>query len=106
MTMKSVGAAAFDMIEEVRRQFREIPGIMEGQGRPQYGECVAISTKAALREMIAPGVLIMGSPLVVGFLFGVEVCCWNAGRITGHRWCAGDCFFQLRRSLGQCEEIH
>jgi|TARA_B110000305_G_C19460227_1_gene653764 H(+)-translocating pyrophosphatase len=72
MTMKSVGAAAFDMIEEVRRQFREIPGIMEGQGRPQYGECVAISTKAALREMIAPGVLIMGSPLVVGFLFGVE----------------------------------
>jgi H(+)-translocating pyrophosphatase len=72
MTMKSVGAAAFDMIEEVRRQFREIPGIMEGQGRPQYGECVAISTKAALREMIAPGVLIMGTPLVVGFLFGVE----------------------------------
>src|SRR5690606_30110585 len=51
MTMKSVGAAAFDMIEEVRRQFREIPGIMEGQGRPQYGQCVAISTKAALREM-------------------------------------------------------
>ncbi|MDG2174941.1 MAG: V-type H(+)-translocating pyrophosphatase [Gammaproteobacteria bacterium] len=72
MTMKSVGAAAFDMIEEVRRQFREIPGIMEGQGRPQYAECVAISTKAALREMIAPGVLIMGTPLVVGFLFGVE----------------------------------
>ena len=72
MTMKSVGAAAFDMIEEVRRQFREIPGIMEGQGRPQYGECVAISTKAALREMIAPGILIMGTPLVVGFLFGVQ----------------------------------
>ena len=72
MTMKSVGAAAFDMIEEVRRQFREIPGIMEGQGRPQYGQCVAISTKAALREMIAPGVLIMGTPLVVGFLFGVQ----------------------------------
>jgi H(+)-translocating pyrophosphatase len=72
MTMKSVGAAAFDMIEEVRRQFREIPGIMEGQGRPQYAECVAISTKAALREMIAPGVLIMGTPLVVGFLFGVQ----------------------------------
>ena len=72
MTMKSVGAAAFDMIEEVRRQFREIPGIMEGQGRPQYGQCVAISTSAALREMIAPGVLIMGTPLVVGFLFGVQ----------------------------------
>ena len=72
MTMKSVGAAAYDMIEEVRRQFREIPGIMEGQGRPQYGQCVAISTQAALREMIAPGVLIMGTPLVVGFLFGVQ----------------------------------
>jgi K(+)-stimulated pyrophosphate-energized sodium pump len=72
MTMKSVGSAAFDMIEEVRRQFREIPGIMEGQGRPQYGQCVAISTKAALREMIAPGILIMGTPLVVGYLFGVQ----------------------------------
>jgi K(+)-stimulated pyrophosphate-energized sodium pump len=72
MTMKSVGSAAFDMIEEVRRQFRTIPGLMEGTGRPEYGTCVAISTKAALREMIAPGVLIMGSPLVAGFLFGVQ----------------------------------
>ncbi len=80
MTMKSVGAAAFDMIEEVRRQFREIPGIMEGQGRPQYAQCVAISTKAALREMIAPGVLIMGTPLVVGFLFGVSAV---AGMLAG-----------------------
>jgi len=80
MTMKSVGSAAFDMIEEVRRQFREIPGIMEGQGRPQYGQCVAISTKAALREMIAPGVLIMATPLVVGFLFGVPAV---AGLLAG-----------------------
>jgi K(+)-stimulated pyrophosphate-energized sodium pump len=72
MTMRSVGDAAFEMIEEVRRQFREIPGIMEGTGTPDYAECVAISTKAALKEMIAPGVLIMGSPLVAGFLFGVE----------------------------------
>jgi K(+)-stimulated pyrophosphate-energized sodium pump len=72
MTMKSVGKAAFDMIEEVRRQFRTIPGIMEGTGQPDYAQCVAISTKAALREMIAPGVLIMGTPLVAGFLFGVE----------------------------------
>jgi len=78
--MKSVGAAAFDMIEEVRRQFREIPGIMEGQGRPQYGQCVAISTQAALREMIAPGVLIIGTPLVVGFLFGVQAV---AGLLAG-----------------------
>ncbi len=80
MTMKSVGSAAFDMIEEVRRQFREIPGIMEGQGRPQYAQCVAISTKAALREMIAPGVLIMGTPLAVGFLFGVSAV---AGMLAG-----------------------
>jgi len=72
MTMKSVGKAAFDMIEEVRRQFKTIPGIMEGTGQPDYAECVAISTKAALREMIAPGILIMGTPLITGFLFGVE----------------------------------
>lgn len=71
MTMKSVGKAAFDMIEEVRRQFRSISGIMEGKTEPDYEKCVEISTKAALREMIPPGVLIMGTPLVVGFLFGV-----------------------------------
>jgi len=72
MTMKSVGKAAFAMIEEVRHQFRTIPGIMDGTGTPDYERCVAISTQAALREMIAPGVLIMGTPLLVGFLFGVE----------------------------------
>ena len=72
MTMKSVGSAAFKMIEEVRRQFRDIPGIMEGTGEPDYAQCVEISTKAALREMIAPGVLIMGTPILVGFLFGVS----------------------------------
>lgn len=72
MTMKSVGKAAFAMIEEVRHQFKTIPGLMEGTGVPDYAQCVAISTKAALREMIAPGVLIMGTPLVTGFLFGVE----------------------------------
>ncbi|MCS5552782.1 MAG: sodium-translocating pyrophosphatase, partial [SAR324 cluster bacterium] len=71
MTMKSVGKAAFDMIEEVRRQFRTIPGIMEGKAEPDYEKCVEISTKAALREMIPPGILIMGTPLLVGFLFGV-----------------------------------
>ncbi|MEX2469929.1 MAG: V-type H(+)-translocating pyrophosphatase [Pseudohongiellaceae bacterium] len=72
MTMRSVGDAAFAMIEEVRRQFKTIPGLMDGTGTPDYAECVAISTKAALREMIAPGVLIMGTPLLTGFLFGVE----------------------------------
>ena len=71
MTMKSVGKAAFDMIEEVRRQFRTIPGIMEGTAEPDYEKCVSISTEAALREMIPPGILIMGTPLLVGFLFGI-----------------------------------
>ncbi|MGB0483714.1 MAG: sodium/proton-translocating pyrophosphatase, partial [bacterium] len=71
MTMKSVGKAAFDMIEEVRRQFRTIDGIMEGKAEPDYAQCVAISTKAAVREMIPPGILILGTPIVVGFLFGI-----------------------------------
>ncbi len=60
------------MIEEVRRQFKTIPGIMEGTGEPDYAQCVEISTKAALREMIAPGILIMGTPILAGFLFGVS----------------------------------
>jgi K(+)-stimulated pyrophosphate-energized sodium pump len=80
MTMKSVGKAAFAMIEEVRLQFKTIPGIMEGTGEPDYAKCVAISTKAALKEMIAPGILIMGSPIAVGFLFGVEAV---AGMLIG-----------------------
>src|SRR5690606_21715834 len=70
-TMKAVGTAAFDMIEEVRRQFRTIPGIMEGTGKPDYAKCVSISTQAALKQMIGPGILVMGTPLLVGFLFGV-----------------------------------
>ncbi len=86
MTMRSVGDAAFAMIEEVRRQFKTIPGIMEGTGEPDYAECVAISTKAALREMIAPGVLIMGTPLITGFLFGVEAV---AGILAGSLVCGG-----------------
>lgn len=72
MTMKSVGKAAFDMIEEVRKQIKENPGIMDGTTKPDYNRCVAISTKAALREMILPGALIMLSPLLVGLLFGLE----------------------------------
>eukprot|EP00173_Palmaria_palmata_P000265 Plantae.Rhodophyta-Palmaria_palmata.ctg1122.p1 GENE.Plantae.Rhodophyta-Palmaria_palmata.ctg1122~~Plantae.Rhodophyta-Palmaria_palmata.ctg1122.p1 ORF type:complete len:474 (+),score=106.76 Plantae.Rhodophyta-Palmaria_palmata.ctg1122:164-1423(+) len=70
LTMKSVGKAALAMVEEVRRQFLEIPGIMEGTGQPDYERCVAISTESSLREMILPGVLVMGSPLVVGFVLG------------------------------------
>jgi len=60
------------MIEEVRRQFKEIPGILEGTGKPDYAECVKISTDAALKEMILPALLAISSPLIVGFLFGAE----------------------------------
>ena len=72
MTMESVGKAANQMIEEVRRQFKSIPGLMEGTGRPDYKRCVEISTKAALREMLLPGVLAVLSPLVVGLLLGPQ----------------------------------
>ena len=72
MTMESVGKAANQMIEEVRRQFKSIPGLMEGTGRPDYKRCVEISTKAALREMLIPGVLAVLSPLVVGLLLGPQ----------------------------------
>ncbi|BEP28752.1 sodium-translocating pyrophosphatase [Helicovermis profundi] len=72
MTMESVGKAAFEMIEEVRRQFKEIPGIMEGTGKPEYAKCVDISTSAALKEMVMPGVMAVGSPLVVGLLLGTQ----------------------------------
>ncbi|NMA54494.1 MAG: sodium-translocating pyrophosphatase [Firmicutes bacterium] len=72
MTMQAVGRAAFRMIEEVRRQFREIPGIMEGEARPDYARCVDISTAAALREMILPGLMAVVVPLAVGFVLGKE----------------------------------
>ena len=79
-TMRAVGLAAFAMIEEVRHQFRTIPGIMEGRGRPDYKRCVAISTTAALNEMIAPGILVITSPLIFGVLFGIEAL---AGMLAG-----------------------
>ncbi|MFQ5673805.1 MAG: sodium-translocating pyrophosphatase [Nitrospinales bacterium] len=72
MTMNSVGRGAFEMVEEIRRQFHEIPGIMEGTGKPDSARCIDISTKAALREMIGPGVLAFLMPILVGLGFGAE----------------------------------
>lgn len=72
MTMKSVGSAALKMVEEVRRQFNTIPGLMEGTAKPDYATCVKISTDASIKEMIPPGALVMLTPLIVGILFGVE----------------------------------
>ena len=80
LTMEAVGAAAGEMIDEVRRQFRTIPGIMEGTGKPDYAKCVDISTAAALKRMIVPGSLAVVLPLVMGFVLGTSAL---AGFIAG-----------------------
>lgn len=72
LAMKSVGKAAMEMVQEVRRQFKEIPGILEGTGTPEYGKCVEISTKAALREMLLPGLLTIITPIIIGLVLGAE----------------------------------
>jgi K(+)-stimulated pyrophosphate-energized sodium pump len=73
LCIQAVGKAAMDMVQEVRRQFREIPGIMEYKAQPEYEKCVAISTKASLREMMMPGAIALITPVIVGFTFGPEV---------------------------------
>ncbi|XP_027114816.1 pyrophosphate-energized vacuolar membrane proton pump-like [Coffea arabica] len=80
MTMKSVGSAALKMVEEVRRQFNTMPGLLEGTRKPDYATCVKISTDASLKEMIPPGALVMLTPLIAGTLFGVETL---AGLLAG-----------------------
>ncbi|MFY0594359.1 sodium-translocating pyrophosphatase [Roseivirga sp.] len=72
LAMESVGKAAMEMVKEVRRQFKEIPGIMEGTATPEYGKCVDISTKAAIREMMLPGAITIIFPILIGFLMGAE----------------------------------
>jgi K(+)-stimulated pyrophosphate-energized sodium pump len=72
LAIQAVGKAAMAMVEEVRRQFREIPGIMEGKGKPEYEKCVAISTEASIRKMLAPGAIAILSPIIIGFLLGPE----------------------------------
>jgi len=73
LAITAVGQAAMAMVEEVRRQFREIPGILEGTGKPQYDRCVAISTEASIKRMLLPGAIALISPVLVGFLMGPEV---------------------------------
>ncbi|OSY86978.1 inorganic pyrophosphatase [Tenacibaculum holothuriorum] len=72
LAMESVGKAAMEMVQEVRRQFREIPGIMEGTGTPDYAKCVDISTQAALKQMILPGLITIITPIIIGLLFKAE----------------------------------
>jgi len=73
LCIQAVGKAAMDMVQEVRRQFRDIPGIMEYKAKPEYEKCVAISTKASIREMMLPGAIALITPVIVGFAFGPEV---------------------------------
>lgn len=73
LAITAVGQAAMAMVEEVRRQFREIPGILEGKAQPEYEKCVAISTDASIRKMMLPGAIAIVSPLLIGFIFGPEV---------------------------------
>ncbi|MFM9019937.1 MAG: V-type H(+)-translocating pyrophosphatase, partial [Sediminibacterium sp.] len=73
LAIRAVGEAAMSMVEEVRRQFRQIPGIMEGTGKPEYDKCVAISTEASLKKMLLPGAIAIISPLIIGFGLGAEV---------------------------------
>lgn len=73
LAISAVGKAAMSMVEEVRRQFREIPGILEGKGKPEYEKCVAISTKASIHSMMAPGAIAILFPVAIGFIFGPEV---------------------------------
>jgi K(+)-stimulated pyrophosphate-energized sodium pump len=72
LAIRAVGQAAMAMVEEVRRQFREIPGIMEGKGKPEYDKCVAISTQASIKKMMLPGAITIISPIIIGFLLGPE----------------------------------
>lgn len=72
LAIRAVGEAAMSMVEEVRRQFRTIPGIMEGTGKPEYDKCVAISTEASIKKMLMPGAITIISPLLIGFLLGPE----------------------------------
>jgi len=112
LAMNSVGKAAMDMVNEVRRQFREIPGILEGTGKPEYGKCVEISTRAALREMLAPGVITLVTPIIIGIVMGPEsLGAYMAGvTVSGVLWAifqnnAGGAWDNAKKSFEQGVEI-
>lgn len=112
LAMNSVGKAAMDMVNEVRRQFREIPGILEGTGKPEYGKCVEISTKAALREMLAPGIITIVTPIIVGLVMGAEALgAYMAGvTVSGVLWAifqnnAGGAWDNAKKSFEKGVEI-
>ena len=100
LTMSSVGRAAFKMVEEVRRQFREIPGLMEGEAKPDTARCVDISTRAALREMILPGLVAVSSPVVMGTFLGTSALGGMLAGATLSGGSAGSVHGQRGGSLG------
>lgn len=113
LAMNSVGKAAMQMVNEVRRQFREIPGILEGTGKPDYERCVAISTNAALKEMILPGVITIVSPIIVGVVMGPEALgAYMAGvTVSGVLWAifqnnAGGAWDNAKKSFEKGVEIN
>ncbi|MEM9298751.1 MAG: sodium-translocating pyrophosphatase [Bacteroidota bacterium] len=113
LAMKSVGKAAMEMVMEVRRQFKEIPGILEGTGRPDYARCVAISTQAALKEMMLPGALTIITPIIIGFAMGPEALgAYMAGvAVSGVMWAifqnnAGGAWDNAKKSFEAGVEIN
>jgi K(+)-stimulated pyrophosphate-energized sodium pump len=111
--MSAVGRAAMDMVEEVRRQFREIPGIMDGTGKPEYGKCVEISTNAAIREMMMPGAITILTPILIGFGMGAEALGgYMAGvTVSGVMWAifqsnAGGAWDNAKKSFEKGVEIN
>ena len=119
MTMTAVGDAAFDMIKEIRRQFKEIPGLLEGKARPDTARCVDIATRAALRKMIAPGSLAVLSPVIIGFLLGPKalggmlggalICCVMMALMmsnAGGAWDNAKKFVEKGNFGGKGSEVH
>ena len=106
MTMKAVGRAAFKMVNEVRRQFREIPGLMAGEAKADYANCVSIATDGALHEMLLPGLLAVAMPVVIGFAFGAE----TLGGFLGGATLTGVLLAIMMSNgggaMGQRQEIH